>query len=63
MAVSEVIYSILITSISGVIFGILTVLYKSKCKHINICGIVIERDVEGEEKVDIDANHTTHNLV
>ena len=61
--VSDVILSLLITSISGIIFGLFTIIYKSKCKHINICGIVIERDVEGEENVDIDANHTTHTLV
>ena len=61
--VTDVVWSLLITSVSGVIFGILTVLYKSKCKHIEICGIVIDRYIDDEMKIDIDSNHTTHNLV
>lgn len=61
--VTDVVWSLLITSVSGVIFGILTVLYKSKCKHIQCCGIVIDRDIDDETKIDIDSNHTTHNLV
>ena len=60
---SDVIISLLITSVSGIIIGILSVLYKSKCKHIQCCGIVIDREIDEETKIDIDANHTTHNLV
>lgn len=60
---SDVIWSLLITSISGIIFGLFTIIYKSKCKHIQCCGLVIDREVDEETKIDIDANHTTHNLV
>lgn len=62
MAVSEVILSLLITSIGGVIYGLYTVLYRSKCKTIDCFCIKIVRDVEGEEKLDQqEANHMTHN--
>ena len=60
---SDVIWSLLITSVSGIIFGLFTIIYKSKCKHIQCCGLVIDREVDEETKIDIDANHTTHNLV
>jgi len=64
MTISEVIWSLLITSITGLIFGLFTIIYKSKCKHISCCGIVIDRDVEGEEKIDQqEVSHITHNLV
>ena len=62
--VSEVIWSLLITSISGIILGLITVAYKSKCSKISFCGVVIERNILEEEKIDeINANHTTLNLV
>lgn len=62
--VTDVVWSLLITSISGIIIGILSVLYKSKCTRIECGCIKIIRDTEGEEKLDeINANHTTHNLV
>ena len=60
--VTDVVWSLLITSVSGVIFGILTVLYKSKCKHIECCGLVIDRDIEDKMKIDIDANHVHNSL-
>lgn len=49
---SEVFFSFLITSIIGCIIGIARILYKSKCKKCSICGFVIERDVQTEEKID-----------
>ena len=61
--VTDVVWSLLITSVSGIILGLITVAYKSKCTKISFCGVVIERNVVEEEKIDIDANHTTHNLV
>jgi hypothetical protein len=62
--VSDVIISLLITSVSGIIIGILSVLYKSKCTRIECGCIKIIRDTIGEEKLDeINANHPTHNLV
>lgn len=49
---SEVFYSFLITSIIGLIMGIVRMLYKSKCRQFSCCGFHIDRDVEGEEKLD-----------
>ena len=59
--VSEVIWSLLITSVSGIIIGILSIMYKSKCTHIECFCLKIDRDVAGEEQIDLDANHMTHN--
>jgi len=62
--VSDVIMSLLITSVSGIIIGILSVLYKSKCTRIECCCLKIDRDVIEEEKIDeINANHMTHNSI
>jgi hypothetical protein len=47
-----VFFSFLITSVIGCILGLSRVVYKSKCKKCSLCGIIIERDVELEEKVD-----------
>ena len=64
MTLSDVIMSLLITSISGCLLGVMTILYKSKCTKISFCGVVIERNILEEEKIDeISINHTTHNLV
>ena len=61
---SDVIMSLLITSVSGIIIGILSVMYKSKCTRIECGCIKIIRDVSGEEKLDeLSVNHITHNLV
>ena len=49
---SEVFYTFLITSVIGCIMGILRMIYKSKCKRFRWCGVVIERDIEVEEKID-----------
>ena len=32
--------------------GVLGICYKSKCVRISCCGVLIERDVAGEEKID-----------
>lgn len=49
---SEVFWSFFLTSVIGCLMGILRMIYKSKCKKCSLCGIIIERDVELEEKVD-----------
>jgi uncharacterized membrane protein len=49
---SEVFWSFFLTSIIGCIMGILRMIYKSKCKYCSICGIMIERDIVSEEKID-----------
>lgn len=61
--VTDVVWSLLITSISGIILGLITVAYKSKCTKISFCGVVIERNILEEEKIDeISINHM-RNLV
>ena len=49
---SEVFWSFFLTSTIGCIMGILRMIYKSKCKKCSLCGCVLERDVEGEERID-----------
>jgi hypothetical protein len=49
---TEVFFTFLITSIIGLIMGIARMLYKSKCRQFSYCGFHIDRDVEGEEKLD-----------
>jgi hypothetical protein len=49
---SEVFWSFFLTSSIGCIMGILRMIYKSKCKSCSFCGLKIERDVEGEERID-----------
>jgi len=49
---SEVFWSFFLTSIIGCIMGILRMIYKSKCKSCSLCGMKVERDVEGEERID-----------
>lgn len=49
---SEVFYTFLITSTIGLILAIGRLCYKSKCRSVSFCCLKIERDVEGEEKID-----------
>jgi Flp pilus assembly protein protease CpaA len=51
---TEIFYTFLITSLIGLILAISKLCYKSKCKEINLCCLKIIRDVEGEEKLDIE---------
>lgn len=49
---SEVFWSFFLTTVTACLLGVIKILYKSKCKRCNICGLKIERDVEGEEQID-----------
>lgn len=50
---SEVFYSLLLTSGIGLILALARMAYKSKCKNIECCGCIkIERDIEAEEAID-----------
>lgn len=40
---------LLIMRVSGIIFGLFTIIYK--CKHISCCGIVIDKDIDDETKI------------
>lgn len=37
---------------SGILLAIIAVCYKSKCSHIRMCGLDIERNVQVEEDID-----------
>jgi len=52
MAFSEVFFTGLYSSLIGLVIAIMASCYKSKCSKIKMGCIVIERDVEGEEKLD-----------
>lgn len=50
---SEIFYTFLITTSSGLLLALLTLFYKSKCRTVNFCGLIkIERDVITEQKED-----------
>ena len=50
---SEVFFSLVLSTASGLMIALCAGLYRSKCSHIKCCGIVdIERDVKGEEELD-----------
>jgi hypothetical protein len=49
---SEVFYSLLLSSGIALILALARMAYKSKCKNIDCCGIKCERDVAGEEALD-----------
>jgi hypothetical protein len=49
---SEVLWTFFISSTIGCFVGMARMLYKSKCKTVTCCGLRIDRDVEGEEKLD-----------
>jgi hypothetical protein len=50
---SEVFWTFLISSVCGVILVGVRLCYKSKCKEVDLCCLKIVRDVEGEEKIDV----------
>jgi len=49
---SEIFWTFLVTSILGCMLATTRMLYKSKCRSVECCGLKIIRDVEGEEKID-----------
>jgi hypothetical protein len=50
---SEVFYSLLISSSIAFILALARILYKSKCKTVECCGCIkIQRDIESELELD-----------
>ena len=49
---TEIFFTFLITSVIGCFIGVTRMLYKSKCKTVSCCGLKVDRDVAGEEKLD-----------
>jgi len=52
MMLSEIFFTFLVTSVIACFLGTARMLYKSKCRTIECCGIKVERDTDAEEKVD-----------
>ena len=50
---SEVFFTGLYSSLIGFLLAMGAQCYRSKCREVKICCIRIIRDVEGEEKLDI----------
>jgi len=59
MALSETFYITLLTTASATLLVIVRWMYRSKCSHVRFCGIEIERNVEEEEKIDIERQDST----
>ena len=55
---SEVFYTFLITSTIGLILAVGRLCYKSKCRSVSFCCLKIERDVQGEEQIDMQEPQT-----
>ena len=49
---SETFYVGLYSALMGFVLAVINLLYKSKCKEVDICCIKVIRDVEGEEQLD-----------
>lgn len=63
MVLSEVFLTGLYITGFGCLGATVAACYKSKCKKISCCGIVIDRDVEGEERIDqIEIEHRPTNV-
>jgi hypothetical protein len=60
MALSEVFLTMLVTSSFAFLGATLAVCYKSKCIRISCCGLVIDRDVQGEEQIDTEELRHRH---
>ena len=52
MVFSEVFWVGLYTAVGALILALINICYKSKCKEIDICCIMIVRDVVVEEEID-----------
>ena len=54
VSLSESFYIFVVTSTVGVFLAFIKLIYDSKCKKINLCGIQIERDTEAESRIEHD---------
>jgi hypothetical protein len=57
MPISEGFLAMVVASGMTLFGAVLALLYKSKCTRVRCCGIEIDRDVAGEEKLDEEALH------
>ncbi len=49
---TEVFLTFLVSSMCGFCLIVAKLTYKSKCHHIKLCCLEIERNIEAEEKID-----------
>jgi len=47
---SEIFYTLLLTTLTGFFLKCASMMYKSKCKEVDFCCLKIIRDTESEEK-------------
>jgi len=50
---SETFWSLVITTLAGICILSVRMMYKSKCRKVNCCGVEFERDLEIELQEDI----------
>ena len=50
---TEMFYTFVITTSSGLLLALARMCYKSKCKTIKCCGMEIDRDTHAEEEEDL----------
>ena len=53
MVLSETFWIAFVSTASATILVCLRWAYKSKCNHVECFGLVIDRDVHGEERIDM----------
>ena len=51
---TEIFLTFCVTSFIGCVLAIANLFYRSKCKEVGFCCITIKRDVEIEEKEDLE---------
>ncbi len=54
VSLSESFYIFLVTTTAGIFLAFIKLVYDSKCKKINLCGVQIERDTEAEANIEHD---------
>ena len=64
---SEVFFSLVLSTASGLLIALCTGLYRSKCSHIKCCGLEIERDIKSEldieeHQMDLSKNNKTETI-
>ena len=64
MELSEMFWSVLVATVSGLIFGLVKACLKSKCDEVSCCCIKIHRNIKAEEeehKFDVEHNRSPIN--
>jgi hypothetical protein len=62
MPLTEIFLTFCVSSFIGCVLGIVTFCYRSKCRECSFLGIKIVRDVEIEEKFDLEMIKNKNNV-